>query len=88
MTITEDRFVFVPLEKATVPPSGLIEHIKDRWWMAHPEKGLVFFDKKAMAPQCNSSEKIARHFASAYPWATVVFVPSVFRTINPNDYAH
>lgn len=87
-TVSADdpRLTFVPLEVATVPPKGLIEHLKDQWWTVHPEKGLVFYDKKVMAPQCNSNESITRRFKEMYPWAEVRFIPSVFRRINPHDY--
>ena len=80
------KYIFVPVEKATVPPPGLIEHLKDRWWLVHPERGLAFFDERAMSPQCNSNETIARHLARNHPWAEVQFFPSVFRRINPKDY--
>lgn len=84
---TEDRFVFVPIDEAIVPPGGLIEHLKDRWWVVHPEKGVAYFDKRHKSPQCNSNETITRRLAQAYPWAEVRFLPSVFRRINPHDYA-
>lgn len=84
----DPRLVYVPLESAIVPPSGLIEHLKDRWWSAHPERGLLFFDKKSMSPQCNGDETVARALAARlYPWAETIFVPSVFRRINPSDYS-
>lgn len=85
--IAEDSFVFVPLETATVPPGGLIEHLKDRWWMVHPEKGVAFFVTRGFhAAQCNRNEAITRRLAENYPWAEVRFIPSVFRKIKPQDY--
>jgi len=80
----DPRLTFVPLEDATVPPPGIIEHLKDRWWAKHPERGLVYFDRQF--PQCNANEGTARRLAEMYPWAEVVFIPSVFRRINPRDY--
>lgn len=82
----DPRLVFVPLEKAVIPPSGLIEHFKDRFWAVHPVKGLVFWDKRHMAPQCNGNESIARTMRRMYPWAEIKFISSVFRKINPSDY--
>ena len=82
------RLIFVPLEKATVPPPGLIEHIANSWWVVHPEKGVVFWDKKYMSPQCNTNELLTKRFAAMYPWAEVRFIPSVFRRINPQDYCN
>ena len=81
---TDKRLSFLPLEKATNPPEGIIEHIKDRWWIVHPIKGLVFFRK--FAPQCNSNEELTKSLAVMYPWSKVQFIPSVFRRINPRDY--
>jgi hypothetical protein len=87
--LTEDdpRIEFVPLEVATIPPAGLIEHLKDKWWVVHPTKGVVYFKLSGyLSPQCNGNEEIARRFVYMYPWAEVKFIPSVFRTINPHDY--
>ena len=81
----DPRLKFVPLEQAIIPPSGLIEHIKDRWWAVHPNKGLIFWGK-GQSPQCNSNKDIAERIFVIYPWAEVKFIPSVFRQINPNDY--
>lgn len=86
MSEINPRFYFVSKEKATVPPAGLIEHIKDSWWLVHPEKGLTFFDKKIGSPQCNKNESLTRSWAAQHPWAVVEFIPSVFRSINPQDY--
>ena len=86
----ESKLVFVPLVIATRPPPGIVEHLKDRWWVVHPEKGVVYFrtGKDNLSPQCNGNEEIARRFLSAFPeWAEVVLIPSVFRKINPRDYA-
>lgn len=83
----DKRLIFIPLEKAIVCPSGFVQHIKDHWWVVHPEKGLVFWDKKVMSPQCNSNESLTRRiWEQMYPWAEIKFIPSVFRTINPSDW--
>lgn len=81
------RLFFVPLEEAIVPPRGLIECIKDSWWSVHPTKGLIFWDKRARSPQCNSNEAIARRLQQQlYPWAECKFIPLVFRRIDPREY--
>ena len=90
-TVNEDdpRLKFVPIEVATVPPSGLINHLEDRWWIVHPSKGIVYWighDRRSMAAQCNSSKKIAKSIVKIYPWAEVCFLPSVFHKISPRDY--
>jgi hypothetical protein len=91
MAIEENdpKLVFVPLEEATTPPAGLIEHLKDRWWAIHPEKGLIFYKAYNGNPsaQCNPSETTSRALnEKLYPWAEIKFVPSVFRRVNPHDY--
>lgn len=81
-----DRLTFVALEVAVEPPPGLIKHIKDHYWIVHPTKGVVFFDKMKAA-QCNVNAEIVRRvLAPMYPWAEVRLIPSVFRPIDPHDY--
>lgn len=94
MTIIEEtdpRLHFVPIEDAIFPPPGLIEHLKDRWWIIHPSRGLVFWKPHPRedfhAPQCNSNKAVTEHLGEKmYPWAEVRFLPSVFRKIRPQDY--
>lgn len=86
-----NRLEFIPLEAATLAPSGLIEHIKDHWWCVHPKKGVIFFKphpKWPGTPQCNANEEIALGICKRlyHPWAEVRFIPSVFRRIRPEDY--
>lgn len=90
--ISEDdpRLVFVPIDVAAIPPAGLIEHFKDRWWAVHPTKGLVFwkssFREHHLAPQCNRNEEGTRMlFSKMYPWAEIQLIPSVFRSVRPAD---
>lgn len=86
MILEDDkRLSYLPLEKATIPPQGIIEHIKDHYWTLHPTKGLVFFNKHS--PQCNANESLARRLQEGmYPWAELRFISSVFRSINLQDY--
>lgn len=98
IVILEDdpRLLFVPFAEAATPPGGLIEHLKDRYWIAHPDKGILYWVQRSHRtgriisswPQCNSNKGVALHekFSSRFPWATVVFMPSVFRKIDPKDY--
>ena len=51
---TDPRLKFVPEAEASVPPGGLIEHFKDRYWVVHPEKGLVYWITSG-SPQIQSS---------------------------------
>lgn len=89
---TDYRLVFTPLDEATTPPPGLIEHLKDQWWSCHPERGLIWWDadgkrRGSYSPQCNPFEINARALSTKmYPWAVIQKIPSVFRKINLRDY--
>ena len=81
---TDKHLRFVPLNKATIPPSGLIEHFKDCYWVVHPKKGVVFWKH---SPQCNANKVIADRIAEhMYPWAEVKLMASVLRRSNGHDY--
>jgi hypothetical protein len=89
MAVPEDhpRLVFLSEAEAITPPAGIIVCLKDRWWSVHPTKGLIFWDKRSMSPQCNGDELMSRKLtAEMYPWAECKFFPLVFRRINPRDY--
>lgn len=83
----DPKLVFVRLEEAVVPPPGIIEHLRDRHWIAHPERGLAFFKSGGLlSPLCNADPAIVQRFKPTYPWAEVVFVPSAFRRVRIQDY--
>lgn len=75
---------FVKLEVLTVPPHDLIKHIKNSYWICHPEKGAVFW--RMHSPQCNTNVKLVLQWIQRFPWAVIVFIPSAFIKINPHDY--
>lgn len=95
MAVAEDdpRLTFIKLDEATIPPGGIIEHHKAKWWCVCPRRGLIFWrpDKKYSwpgAPQCNSNEEVTRRFRERmYPWAELRFLPSAFHRVDPKDYA-
>lgn len=86
----DPRLKFVLLDKLATPPGGLIEHLKDRYWVVDPERGAVFYrigKRDGWAPQCNSNESVTKVIVERmHPWAEVVLVPSAFRRIDPQDY--
>lgn len=86
--IAEDdaRLKFMPLEQATVPPSGYIKHLRNRYWVVHPSKGLVFW-REWSSPQCHDSRASAMALFSDYPWATITHIPSVFVPVKLSDFA-
>jgi len=89
----DERLKFVPLDVLETPPVGLIEHIKDSYWVTHPDKGAVFWRSTMRGDnyscQCNRVESMVKSLRDRmYPWAGVVFVPSAFRRIDPQDYCY
>lgn len=90
--VDDPRLAFCKIEEHSIPPTGLIEHIKDHYWLCHPERGLVLWGvgpikKLDWKPMCNKNEEISKMFLKHFPWAEVKLVPSFFRRINPRDYA-
>jgi hypothetical protein len=86
----DERLRFVPCEKARTPKDGLVHCLLDRWWVIHPEKGIVFWrpsGKGEGSPQCNSNREITESLAARmYPWARVELIPMVMYQIDPQDY--
>lgn len=86
----DPRFVFVAFDTATTPPDDIIQHFKDRWWVVHPDKGIVYWkhNENHMSPLCNRTEELAKRICASMcgPWAEVKFFPSVFRRIRPQDF--
>ena len=78
----DPRLVYMSEDEASAA-SGLCAVLRDRWFVVHPERGLVFFQFKrggglrGASPQCNSNENIARSIARMYPWAEVRLIPFV-----------
>lgn len=76
-SVDDPRIQFVPFERE--PDEG-DRIMRDRWWVAHPERGLVtwvsYGRNAIISPQCNAVESITRALAAKlYPWAEVRFVP-------------
>ena len=74
--IDDPRLQFVPFDRE---PSEGDRIMRDRWWVTHPERGLLTVISRGRepyaSPQCNSIEEIARGIAAKlYPWAEVKFV--------------
>lgn len=90
--LDDPHLVFFRLGDLIIPPAGLIEHIKDKHWIVHPEKGLAFWRSylkdpdSRLSPWCNSNPEITKSMLPTFPWAEMLYVPSVFRKINPSDY--
>ncbi len=86
--------VFMPFDKIS-EAGGIVNHIKNRWWIVHPEKGLCFHpysDKSQRpqncSPQCNSSRAIIESLRDRLrPEFEVRFFESVLQPIDIQDYA-
>lgn len=76
-----DKLEYMTLEEAATPRDGTV--YTDRWWVAHPEKGLAFYRAsprtRHRAPQCNHDIRMAEHLiASIYPGHVPRYMPVVF----------
>ena len=85
--IDEKDLEFIPFANAEQElDNGFYHCLRDRWWIVHPEKGLVLY--RGHSPQCNSIEDITRRLRASFPpWAEVRFVPCALIEIDPSDYA-
>lgn len=76
MSFDEKFLRFIPIDKAVEPVSGSNFCYKKRWWVVHPQKGIVFYGR---SPQCNVKKEITDHIAKKnYPWAEVQYLEYVF----------
>ena len=55
----------------------------DRWWVKHPDKGLVVW--RGFSPQCNTIRNVVERIAKLYPWAVVEFVPVAYVVIDQGE---
>jgi hypothetical protein len=94
--LTEEHFVFLPIEYAVTPhpKTHYVSVFRNRWWAVHPDKGLLLFHPRRtpnrlhqawiISPQCNSDEAITRKLTPA--WAEVRFYPLIYVPIIVRDY--
>lgn len=87
---TDSRLRFVSIEKAAELKEGIVYCYLNRWWVCHPEKGIIFYRPEGThggSPQCNTREDVTRDMASRlYPWAEVKLLPVVIQRVDPHDY--
>jgi hypothetical protein len=96
--IEEADYVFLPLEEASVCPSGYVRCLRDKYWRYHPNKGLAFYSPKRRQgfesrlrsgiPQCNTNKSVAELIAKNCPFDgwEIMFVPAVYVRIDLSDY--
>lgn len=84
----DPNLLFVPEKEASTLKAGLVDIILDKWWLRHPEKGLVFYKmhKSSPVPLCNANIKVMNAFLKNYPWAEAVKVDVVYRRVRVRDY--
>lgn len=81
----DKRIRYVSENDALVAPEGIVCHYKNRWWLVHPTKGLLFF--RGTVPQCNFNKAVTEKMHWIAPWSVIKFYESVFVKVNPHDYA-
>lgn len=63
------------------PRSGPAVVYRDKWWTAHPDRGLLFYTPRRRGkiygwyPQCNSDRSITERLAPKYPGIEITYVP-------------
>jgi hypothetical protein len=96
MEISQDdpRLVFMPFDQVAAA-KGFCNVVRDRWFVVHPERGLLFFqtDKRRIgkllgaAAQCNANKQIATRIRDKmYPWAEVRQFALVMEPIAAGDF--
>jgi hypothetical protein len=99
-SVSEDDYVYVPIEKAATPINGHVDCLLNMWWAVHPEKGLAFYNPRGRngkrktrgwgnpygAPQCNKSEQVTRKLAR--PPHEVQQVEIVYLPLDTRDFEH
>jgi len=80
--IKKDRpidLVYRSIEDATTPREGYVAKL-DRWWVAHPERGIAFAKFRGyLAPQCNHDRRLPEHMVrEMYPGHEVIHLDVVF----------
>lgn len=71
--VSEEKLT-TPFERAKV--------MLNRWWVIHPEKGILFYapedrhrSTRNAAPQCNAKKEIAQHLVDKlYPNCSLIFI--------------
>lgn len=81
-TYTEDdpQLFFYP--QKGLPDDGQTV-VRSRWWIEHPEKGLVVW--RGFSPQCNSNKILVERLSEMYPWAKVNYYEIAFVHIQGDD---
>lgn len=72
------------------PDTGFCQVYSKRFWIVHPENGLVFAkfrgDRGLGSPQCNGNKTITDKFLESYPGCSVEFFERVFVPVDLRDW--
>jgi hypothetical protein len=85
----DPRIEFVHLDVAAIPPEGIIEHIKDHFWLSHPNKGIIYLrhNRRFRSPLCSHSyEDLSKMWHEFLPWTEILFIRSVFQRVRIASY--
>ena len=78
--IDESKITYISFDDAENAPEGIVEHIKDRYWIVNGKKGLVFVDDVPFVKK--SEEKADQMLLNFDPRIFYVkFMSSVFRKV-------
>jgi hypothetical protein len=86
LSLSDPRFVRVPLSDITTPKSGRI-CMGERYWAITPENEALFFKLRPSStgsPQCNSNRSIVERLLPE--GCRVEFVPMAFLPHRCSDY--
>ena len=71
-----NNMFYIPLKEISTPRHGATVYV-DRWWVVHPQKGVMFYKTKH-SPQCNESECVARRWAEKFPGHKCLLINEAF----------
>ncbi len=71
---------YISIVNAEEAPEGVIENIKEKYWVTHVSNGVVFVDN---IPQCENTEEKAEKLLNKFDrkYYFIKFMPFVFRKI-------
>lgn len=88
------RLVYMP-EAEIDKADGICSVLRNRWFMVHPERGLLFYQIskqrrgriRGASPQCHDSKEAAEYLRKKlWPWAELRFYERVIVPIDMRDY--
>lgn len=93
--MNENNYIYLPESDALIS-SGIVNAMRDRYWLVHKEKGLIFYKSKfhhglrEAHPQCNSNVKVVESLFKHHDknMVEIKFIPLVLKPVNVEDYCN